>query len=90
MTKRRARPRHSSLLTLGLQPSQPGAARRAPLRFVRDLQVRSLLPSVAMFVLVVLWVRATWAILTVGATLIALLADIACLTFRLARDGSRS
>jgi hypothetical protein len=57
---------------------------------VRDLQVRSLLPSVAMFVLVVLWVRATWAILTVGATLIALLADIAYVTFRLARDGSRS
>jgi hypothetical protein len=52
--------------------------------------VRSLPLSVATFVLVVLWVRATWAILVVAVTLIALLADLAYLTFRLTGDDSES
>ena len=74
------------LALLGLEPPPAGAARHELLRFVRDLQLRALLPSAAVFALVLVLVNEAWAIAVVGVALVALVGNVAYLTLRLRSD----
>ena len=76
------------LSLLGLEPPGAGAARTEQLTFIRNLQLRALIPSAVVFILVVVLVGKTWAIAVVGCTVLWLVADVAYLTLRLRRGGS--
>lgn len=78
------------LALLGLKPPLAGAARPERLEFIRDLQLRALVPSAAVFALVVVLVKETWAIVLVGAALLWLVTDVAYLTLRLKSGKFRS
>jgi hypothetical protein len=73
------------LFLLGVRPPEPGASRLVRLRFVRDLQIRSLLLSVPLSIVVVLLVDWSWAPIVLGAVLLLALLNIAYLTTLLAR-----
>lgn len=83
-------PRFSKALRpflLGVRPPQPGSSRVTQLRFVRDLQVRSLLVSFPLCLIVILVVGKWWALIVLAALLL-LLSDIVYLTVILAREAS--
>lgn len=74
---------------LGVQPPEPGADRAARLRFVRDLQVRSLLLTVPLCLIVILVVDSLWASIAIGSVLLLTLLDVAYLTITSARRGPK-
>jgi hypothetical protein len=75
---------------LGVEPPPPGAGHTAGLKFVRDLSLRTLLPGIAVAVLVILLVDATWATVLVAALLLLQILDIAYLTYAVRRDSAQA
>ena len=72
-------------MTLGVRPPRRGASRADGLRFIRDLQVRSLLFCLPAFVLAIVADAPGWALVLGAVALAALVLDSVLLTRRIAR-----
>ena len=76
----------SSLLTFGVKPPPRGAPRIESLRFVRDMQLRSLLFVVPTFLLLVFVSTSIWWTVIAGVAMVGLIQSAVRLTLRIRRE----
>jgi len=80
----------SRWLTFGVRPPAAGATRHEGLRFIRDMQLRSLVFCVPVLIVLLLVISTpVWFVAASGVALALLVLDAAWLTFQIhRRDGS--
>jgi hypothetical protein len=76
----------SSLLTFGVKPPPRGAPRVESLRFIRDIELRSLLFVVPAFLLLVLVSTSIWWTVIAGVAIVGLVQSAVRLTLRIRRE----
>jgi hypothetical protein len=76
--------------TLGVHPPGAGADRTDRRRFIRDLNARSAILTAVLLVVAIAARAAIWIVAMIGVSLLAVLIDVAWLTWRLANGRDRS